>query len=111
MPRIRMPSKAMHTVLPANSTARPEVSMALTAASLGVFRNEWRHDILVEKIIPAEPGVAHPRCTGGRRDGPPEGYGGIWVTNEQFAEFGDLFTVSDLNKRLAGLAAVLIAAR
>ncbi len=36
MPRIKMPSKAMHTVLPANSTARPEVSMALTAASSGV---------------------------------------------------------------------------
>jgi len=75
------------------------------------FRNEWRHDILVEKIIPAEPGVAYPCCTGGRRDGPPEGCGGIWVFNEQFAEFGDLFTVSELNKRLAGLATVLIPVR
>ena len=35
-PRTRMPSSAMHTVLPANRTARPEVSMALTAASSGV---------------------------------------------------------------------------
>jgi hypothetical protein len=33
---------------------------------------------------------------------------GIWVFNEQFAELGDLFTVSELNKRLAGLATVLI---
>ena len=31
-----MPSSAMHTVLPANRTARPEVSMAWTAASSGV---------------------------------------------------------------------------
>ena len=31
------------------------------------FRDDWRHDIVVEKIIPAEPGVAYPRCTGGRR--------------------------------------------
>jgi hypothetical protein len=29
----------------------------------------------------------------------------------QFAEFGDLFTVADLNERLAGLATVVIPAR
>jgi hypothetical protein len=29
-------------------------------------RDDWRHDIVVEKIIPAEPGVAYPPCTGGR---------------------------------------------
>ena len=75
------------------------------------FRNDWRHDIVVEKIIPAEPGVAYPRCTGGRRDGPPEGCGGIWVFNEQFAEFGALFTVAELNRQLADLATVLIPAR
>ena len=75
------------------------------------FGDDWRHDIVVEKIIAAEPGVAYPRCTGGRRDGPPEDCGGIWVFNEQFAEFGDLFTVPDLNKRLAGLATVLIPTR
>jgi hypothetical protein len=34
------------------------------------FGDDWRHDIVVEKIIAAEPGVAYPRCTGGRRDGP-----------------------------------------
>ena len=75
------------------------------------FGDDWRHDIVVEKIIPAEPGVAYPRCTGGRRDGPPEDCGGIWVFNEQFAEFGDLFTVGDLNERLADLATVLIPTR
>jgi Plasmid pRiA4b ORF-3-like protein len=74
------------------------------------FGDDWRHDIVVEKIIPAEPGVAYPRCTGGRRDGPPEDCGGIWVFNEQFAEFGDLFTVRELNERLADLATVLIPA-
>ena len=75
------------------------------------FGDDWRHDVVVEKIVPAEPGVAYPRCAGGRRDAPPEDCGGIWVFNEQFAEFGDLFTVGDLNERLAGLAAVLIPAR
>jgi hypothetical protein len=53
----------------------------------------------------------YPRCTGGRRDGPPEDCGGIWVFNEQFADMGDLFTVGDLNEQLAGLATVLIPAR
>jgi hypothetical protein len=72
------------------------------------FGDDWRHDIVVEKIIPAEPEVAYPRCTGGRRDAPPEDCGGIWVFNEQFADLGDLFTVGDLNERLADLATVLI---
>jgi Plasmid pRiA4b ORF-3-like protein len=71
------------------------------------FGDDWRHDIVVEKIIPADPGVAYPRCTGGRRDAPPEDCGGIWVFNEQFADLGDLFNVGDLNKRLAGLATVV----
>jgi len=75
------------------------------------FGDDWRHDIVVEKIIPAEPGVAYPRCTGGRRDAPPEDCGGIWVFNEQFADLGDLFNVGELNERLAGLATVLIPAR
>jgi Plasmid pRiA4b ORF-3-like protein len=72
------------------------------------FGDDWRHDIIVEKIVPAEQGVAYPRCTAGRRDGPPEDCGGIWVFNEQFADMGDLFTVADLNDRRAGLATVLV---
>ena len=31
------------------------------------FGDDWRHDIVVEKIMPAEPGMAYPRCTGGCR--------------------------------------------
>ena len=72
------------------------------------FGDDWRHDMVVEKIVPAEQGVAYPRCTAGRRDGPPEDCGGIWVFNEQFADMGDLFSVADLNDRLAGLATVLV---
>ena len=75
------------------------------------FGDDWRHDMILEKIIPAEPGVAYPRCTGGRRDAPPEDCGGIWVFNEQFADLADQFNVRDLNERLADLATVLIPAR
>jgi hypothetical protein len=32
-PTVRMPSRAMHTVMPAKSTARPAVPAALTTAS------------------------------------------------------------------------------
>ncbi len=75
------------------------------------FGDDWRHNIVVEKIIAAEPGVAYPRCTAGRRDAPPEDSGGIWVFNEQFADRCGSFTVADLNERLADLATVLIPAR
>ena len=77
----------------------------------GMDSHTQQRDMVVEKIILAEPGVAYPRCTGGRRDAPPEDCGGIWVFNEQFADLGDLFNVGELNERLADLATVLIPAQ
>ena len=53
------------------------------------FGDDWRHDIVVEKIAPAEPGVAYPRCTGGRREAPPENCGGISAFNEFSAGLHD----------------------
>jgi hypothetical protein len=51
------------------------------------YHDEWRVDILVERILPATPGVAYPRCTGGQgEDVPGEGYQGVWEFNADRAE-------------------------
>lgn len=47
------------------------------------FGDSWRHRIEVEKIIPLDPQVTYPRCTGGRRAGSPaEDIGGVWGLEE-----------------------------
>jgi len=47
------------------------------------FGDDWRHRIEVEKILPLDPDVTYPRCTGGRRAAPPaEDIGGIWGLEE-----------------------------
>jgi hypothetical protein len=74
------------------------------------FGDDWRHDIVVEKIVPAEPGVAYPRCTGGRREAPPEDCGGIWAFNEFSAGLNNTFDAGEVTARLAGLAEVLVPA-
>jgi len=42
------------------------------------FGDSWYHEILVEKIVPPEPGVQYPTCVTGKRAGPPEDVGGVW---------------------------------
>jgi Plasmid pRiA4b ORF-3-like protein len=50
------------------------------------FGDNWELDIVVEAVLLAESGVAYPRCTGGRRAGPPEDSGGVWG-------YGDMLNV------------------
>lgn len=42
------------------------------------FGDDWRHEVLLEKILPAEKGVNYPRCTAGKRACPPDDCGGPW---------------------------------
>ena len=42
------------------------------------FGDSWDHIILVEKILPPEPGVDYPTCLKGKGACPPEDVGGIW---------------------------------
>ena len=42
------------------------------------FGDNWRHELLVEKIVPAEPGANYPVCIKGKRACPPEDCGGPW---------------------------------
>jgi hypothetical protein len=42
------------------------------------FGDDWRHDIVVEKVVEPDMSVSYPRCTGGRRAAPPEDCGGMW---------------------------------
>jgi hypothetical protein len=74
------------------------------------FGDDWRHDIVVEKIQPAAPGVAYPRCTGGRGATPAEDGGGIEAFNEGRAE-GDVpdvaFNPADVTEALGDLAIVV----
>ena len=42
------------------------------------FGDSWLHNLLVEKILPPEPGQPYPVCIKGKRACPPEDVGGIW---------------------------------
>lgn len=74
------------------------------------FGDDWRHDLVVEKIVPASPGVAYPRCSGGRGEAPAEDSGGIWAFNEERAPEGGAggsFDPADATEALAPMAVVI----
>jgi Plasmid pRiA4b ORF-3-like protein len=86
------------------------------------FGDSWLHLILVEKILPAEPGKPYPICVKGKGNCPPEDCGGIWgfydfveaMANPKHPEhenlkewYGDdfdpeAFDIDDVNRILTG---------
>jgi hypothetical protein len=53
------------------------------------FGDSWYHELLVEKILPPDPGVQYPICVTGRRACPPEDIGGIWRYGQFLAAIAD----------------------
>jgi hypothetical protein len=53
------------------------------------FGDSWDHEVLVEKILPPEPGVKYPVCIKGKRACPPEDVGGIWGYEEFLEAMSD----------------------
>jgi len=41
------------------------------------FGDSWEHDVLVEKVLPHDPGFTHPVCLAGKNNCPPDDCGGI----------------------------------
>jgi len=53
------------------------------------FGDDWRHSVVLEKVVPRERSLSYPRCTGGRRACPPEDCGGPWGYEELLKKLGD----------------------
>lgn len=53
------------------------------------FGDSWEHELLLEKILPAEPNVSYPRCLKGKRACPPEDCGGVWGYEELLEALAD----------------------
>jgi hypothetical protein len=87
------------------------------------FGDSWKHEILVEKILPMEKGTRYPVCIKGKRACPPEDVGGVWgyadfletITDPKDPEYEDTlewaggdfdpetFDIEEVNKRLNDL--------
>ena len=59
----------------------------------------WRHDLRVEQVTEPEAGCSYPRCTGGRRAGPPEGCG----EPEAFMQASQPYRLVEAVTRVAGI--------
>jgi pRiA4b ORF-3-like protein len=67
------------------------------------FHAGWHVDLRVEQIRAAELGKQYPRCTGGRRAGPPEDWGGPWEfvqRTQQHLVFGALLRAAEIMGQL-----------
>jgi hypothetical protein len=62
------------------------------------FGDGWEHEVVVEKVLPPEPGARYPRCLAGEKACPPEDVGGVWgyaeflqaINNPEHPEHADM---------------------
>jgi hypothetical protein len=73
------------------------------------FGDQWRHDIVVEAILPAAPGVRYPRCTAARGVAPEEDSGGVRAFNGRLQN-GNAISPAELTRQLTGLAGIVVPA-
>jgi hypothetical protein len=73
------------------------------------FGDDHRHDLIVEAIMPAVPGVAYPRCAAGRREMRAEDLGEVWDDDPGGPE-PEPFNADDLTKDLSSLSNVIVPA-
>ncbi len=71
------------------------------------FGDDWRHDVVVEAVRPAAPGVRYPRCTGARGIAPDEDSGGIRAFNALTPD-GHATSAAELTRALTGFAGVVV---
>lgn len=87
------------------------------------FGDDWHHQIVVEKLLPHDPGLTYPFCLAGERQCPPEDCGGphgfynlleaiAGPENEEHEEFLEwipedfdpaAFSIEEVNRQLAPL--------
>jgi len=69
------------------------------------FKNDWQHEILLEKIVPNDPEVNYPLCVKAKRDAPMEGSGGIhnYVEDKEDSRT-DQEIGQDINKTFQAMA-------
>jgi hypothetical protein len=95
------------------------LAQAASEEGLGIvylygYRDEWRVDIRVEKMLPAAVGMAYPRCTGGRgKDIPGEGYRSVWEFDadrelDVLDIYFEYFDPEELTEDLEDLATVIV---
>jgi hypothetical protein len=46
------------------------------------FGDSWEHELVVEKILPAQEGTQYPLCLSGKSGCPPDDVGGVWDYSE-----------------------------
>ncbi len=64
------------------------------------FGDSWRHDLVLEQILPMDPDRSYPLCLAGARARPPEDVGGVWgyanfleaIADPEHVEHAELLT-------------------